>query len=81
MYIFIIVYVSSLHNFVMFKDICKWDLVSLKERISSGLEGASARTIFGDLTEKQPCKLMHNHNFYNQMKIKLVWENSVYKGL
>ena len=25
----IIVYFSSLHNFVMFKDICKWDLLPL----------------------------------------------------
>ena len=29
MYIIIIVYFSSLHNFVMFKDICKWDLLPL----------------------------------------------------
>ena len=25
-----IVYFSSLHNFVMFKDICKWDLLHLR---------------------------------------------------
>ena len=30
MYIIIIEYFSSLHNFVVFKDICKWDLLPLK---------------------------------------------------
>ena len=39
---------------------------SLKGRFSSGLEGASAIKWFGDLTGKQPCKLMHNN--HNQMK-------------
>ena len=29
-FIFIIVYFSSLHNFLMFKDICKWDLLPFK---------------------------------------------------
>ena len=42
----------------------------LKGRFSSGLEGASAKTYFGDLTGKQPCELMHNN--HNQVKIKLV---------
>ena len=46
------------------------NVIPLKERISSGLEGASAIKSFGDLTGKQPCELMHNK--HNQMKIKLV---------
>ena len=51
----------------------------LKGRFSSGLAGTKATKQFGDLTGKQlhvhvPCELMHNN--HNQMKLKLVCENS-----
>ena len=31
------VYFSSLHNFVMFKDICKWDLLPLSDCTTGNL--------------------------------------------
>ena len=39
MYIIITVYFSSLHNFVMFKDICKWDRSTTFKKMATWPEG------------------------------------------